>query len=222
MSRGTVVVVFGTLGFTPDKFLPSLRHHAPVEAVRVFHDADERSNDAAKDVRNHCNELGLACETIQVDAFDMLEAAGAIRKETSAFESGQIVFNITGGTPVLSCAALLTCVLDGIRAETTDLRDKSRAPEPLPLLTIEYNELLTDAQRRVLRAISERSGKVSQSDLVDILGLRKATVSHHVKSLKERGLVTGRRADDARMEYLEVPPSADLLLGDAPAVTPSE
>lgn len=211
-----MVVVFGTLGFTPEKFLPSLRHHAPIDAVRVFHDADERSQDAAQDVQAHCGEIGLDCEAIQVDAFDMLEAAGAIRKETAAFEKGAIVFNITGGTAVLSTAALLTCVLEGIRAETSDLRDASRPPEALPLLTIEYNELLTDAQRRVLRAISERSGKVSQSDLVDILGLRKATVSHHVKSLKERGLVTGRRAEDARMEYLEVPPSADLLLGDRP------
>lgn len=217
-----MVVVFGTLGFTPDKLLPSLRHHAPVDAVRVFHDTDERSKDAAADVRAHCDELGLACETIPVDAFDMLDAVGTIRKEVSAFDTGAIVFNITGGTAVLSCAALLTCVLDGIRTETTDLRDKSQPPEPLPLLTIEYSELLTDAQRRVLRAISERNGKVSQSDLVDVLGLRKATVSHHVKSLKERGLVTGRRAEDARKEYLEVPPSADLLLGDPTSPSTSE
>lgn len=210
-----MVVVFGTLGFTPEKFLPSLRHHAPVDAVRVFHDADERSQEAATDVREHCKELGLDCQSIQVDAFDMVQATAAIRKQTQGFSTGEIVFNITGGTAVLSCAALLTCVLDGIRAETVDLRDTSQPPEPLPLLTISYNELLTDAQRRVLQAISDRSGKVSQSDLVDILDLRKATVSHHVKSLKDRGLVSGERAEDARMEYLKVPPSADLLLGDA-------
>ncbi len=209
-----MVVVFGTLGFTPDKLTPSLRHHAPVDAVRVFHDTDERSREAADEVTEHCEEIGLACDAIEVDAFNMLEAAGAIRAEVDAFEPGAIVFNITGGTAVLSCAGLLTCVLEGIRAETTNLRDPSQAPEPLPLLTIEYSQLLTDAQQRVLRAISERNGKVSQSDLVDVLGLRKATVSHHVKSLKERGLVVGTRAQDARMEYLEVPSSADLLLGD--------
>lgn len=211
-----MVVVFGTLGFTPEKFLPSLRHHAPIDSVHVFHDEDERSQKAAVEVTEHCEEIGLACHAIQVDAFDMLDAAAQIRKETRSYEPGEIVFNITGGTAVLSCAALLTCVLDGLRAETTDLRDPSQPPEPLPLLSISYTELLTDAQQRVLRAIAERSGKVSQSDLVDVLDLRKATVSHHVKSLKERGLVSGRRADDARMEYLEVPPSADLLLGDRP------
>lgn len=209
-----MVVVFGTLGFTPEKFTPSLRHHAPVDEVRVFHDTDERSRDAAGEVEQHCDEIGLPCKAIEVDAFNMLEAAGAIRDEVDQFETGAIVFNVTGGTAVLSCAGLLTCVLEGIRAETTNLRDPSQAPEALPLLTIEYSELLTDAQRRVLRAISERNGKVSQSDLVDILGLRKATVSHHVKSLKERGLVVGTRAKDARMEYLQVPSSADLLLGD--------
>lgn len=214
-------MVFGTLGFTPEKFLPSLRHHAPVDAVRVFHDDDERSRDAARSVEKHCRDLGLECKAIEVDAFNMLEAAHEIRRETDEFEPGEVVFNITGGTPVLSCAALLTCVLDGLRAETADPEDPSQAPEPLPLLTIEYSELLTDAQQRVLRAIAERSGKVSQSDLVEVLDLRKATVSHHVKSLKERGLVTGERAEDARMEYLSVPPSASLLLGDRPPVEPT-
>lgn len=209
-----MVVVFGTLGFTPEKFLPSLRHHAPVDAVRVFHDADERSREAAVEVVDHCDDLGLDCEALEVDAFDMLDATRHIRKSTDAFDPGQIVFNITGGTPVLSCAALLTCVLEGLRAETSNPEDPSQPPQTLPLLTLEYSELLTDAQRRVLRAIAERSGKVSQSDLVDVLDLRKATVSHHVKSLKERGLVSGERAEDARMEYLSVPPSANLLLGD--------
>lgn len=210
-----MVTVFGTLGFTPEKFLPSLRHHAPIDSVCVFHDADDRSHEAAEEVAEHCNEIGLPCETVEVDAFDMLEAAQTIRGRVSEEDPSSVVFNITGGTAVLTCAALLTCVLEGLRAETTDLRDKSQPPEALPLMTMSYKELLTDAQRKVLSAIADRSGKVSQRDLTDILGLRKATVSHHVKSLKERGLVQGRRAEDARMEYLEVPPSADLLLESA-------
>lgn len=212
-----MVVVFGTLGFTPEKFLPSLRQHAPIEDVRIFHDDDERSREAADDVVNHCKDIGLPCEAIEVDAFNMIEAAERIRAEVRDVGAEEIVFNITGGTAVLSCASLLTCVLEGVRAESTDLRDPSNPPEPLPLLTMSYKELLTDAQRKVLRAISERSGKVSQRDLTEILGLRKATVSHHVKSLKERGLVKGERAEDARMEYLEVPPSADLLLDEPSA-----
>lgn len=207
-----MVTVFGTLGFTPEKFLPSLRHHAPIDRVCVFHDADDRSHEAAEEVAEHCNDIGLPCETIEVDAFDMLEATETIRSEVSEVDPSDVVFNITGGTAVLSCAALLTSVLEGLRAETTDLRDPSQPPEPLPLLTMSYNELLTDAQQGVLSAIAEHNGKVSQRDLTEILGLRKATVSHHVKSLKERGLVEGRRAEDARMEYLEVPPSANLLL----------
>ncbi|PSG96777.1 hypothetical protein BRD56_08315 [Thermoplasmatales archaeon SW_10_69_26] len=210
-----MVTVFGTLGFTPEKFLPSLRHHAPIERVCVFHDADERSHEAAEEVAEHCSNIGLPCETIEVDAFDMLEATKTIRDEVTEVDPSDVVFNITGGTAVLTCAALLTSVLEGLRAETTDLRDASQPPEALPLMTMSYKELLTDAQRNVLSAIAERNGKVSQRDLTDVLDLRKATVSHHVKSLKERGLVTGQRAEDARMEYLEVPPSADLLLEPA-------
>jgi CRISPR locus-related DNA-binding protein len=210
-----VVTVFGTLGFTPEKFLPSLRHHAPIDRVCVFHDADERSHEAAEEVAEHCSNIGLPCEAVEVDAFDMLEATKTIRDEVTEVDPSDVVFNITGGTAVLTCAALLTSVLEGLRAETTDLRDASQPPEALPLMTMSYKELLTDAQRNVLSAIAERNGKVSQRDLTDVLDLRKATVSHHVKSLKERGLVTGQRAEDARMEYLEVPPSADLLLEPA-------
>ena len=209
-----MVVVFGTLGFSPEKFMPSLRHHAPIEAVHVFHDTAGESKEAASQVVQYCKEMGVTCHPVQVDAFDIIEAASAIREEVRQYDEGQVVFNITGGTAVLSCAALLVAVLDGVRAETVDLRDLKKAPEPLPLLTISYKELLTDAQRRVLRAITEAKGDVSQRDLVDALGLRKATVSHHVKTLKKRGLVEGRSAEDGRMEYLEVPPSADLLLAD--------
>lgn len=211
-----MVVVFGTLGFTPEKFLPSLRHHAPIEEVRVFHDTAKDSQAAAHDVEAYCKDLGVACRAIEVDAFDILEAAGKIREEVHKYDEGQVVFNLTGGTAILSCAALLVAVLDGVRAETVDLRDLKQPPEALPLLTISYKELLTDAQRRVLRAITENTPEVTQSDLVDILGLRKATISHHVKTLKQRGLVQGRSAEDGRMEYLEVPPSADLLLSDRP------
>lgn len=211
-----MVVVFGTLGFTPEKFLPSLRHHAPIEEVRLFHDSDKRSQDAAHDVQVYCKELGVGCKTIEVDAFDIIEAADAIRAEVRAFDRGEVVFNITGGTAILSCAALLVAVLDGVPAETVDLRDLKQAPEALPLLTISYKELLTDAQRRVLRAITELGDDVTQRDLVEELGLRKATISHHVKTLKERGLIQGRGAEDGRMEYLDVPPSANLLLADPP------
>lgn len=211
-----MVVVFGTLGFTPDKFLPSLRSHAPIDAVRVFHDADPRSQNAALEVQTHCKELGIDCTPVQVDAFDIIEAAKKIRTEVRRFDRNAIIFNITGGTAVLSCAALLVAVLDGVRAETVDIRDTKRPPRSLPLLTISYKELLTDAQRRVLQAIAEGGGTITQRDLVERLDLRKATVSHHVKTLKLRGLVTGRSAEDGRMEHLEVPPSAELLLHDEP------
>jgi len=213
-----MVVLFGTLGFTPEKFLPSLRQHAPVDAVRIFHDAEPRSQEAALDVQRHCKELGIDCTPVQVNAFDIVEAAGTIRRELRRFEHGSVVFNITGGTAVLSCAALLVAVLDGVRTETVDLRDAQAPPIPLPLLTISYKELLTGAQRTVLRAISDGRGKVTQRDLVEQLGLRKATVSHHVKTLKHRGLVSGRSAEDGRMEYLDVPASASLLLADDPPV----
>lgn len=206
-----MTVVFGTLGFTPKKLLPTLARHDDVVKLVFFHDHHDRSKDAAASVRTYCREKGLDVEGKEVDAFDIIQCASQMRKELRRYPTHEIVFNITGGTPVISSAATLVCILEGTRAVYIDERTGEEIA--LPLLTMRYEEVLNEEQRRVLRFVAGKKNGCTQADIREGLGLARATISHHVKNLKNKQLLRVE-ADpkDARKETLHVMPSAALLL----------
>lgn len=210
-----MTVVYGTLGFTPKKLLPSLASHAGVERLVFYHDKAARSRDAAATVRRSCHERGIGVEGHELDAFDILACATRMRRDLRREKRETVVFNITGGTPVLSASATLVCILEGVRAVYVDEREGREVP--LPLLTLRYEEILNEEQRRVLAFVAKRrvQGCV-QADIAAALGLARATVSHHVRNLKERQLVRGEPdRKDGRREILRPLESAFLLLEGA-------
>lgn len=212
--------IFGTLGFTPQKLIPTIRQRDDVQEVVVFHDTHERSRAAAERVRTYCEDLAVGFEARELDAFDILTCAQAIRTRLRDAPTDEVVFNITGGTPIISSAALLTCLLEGVRAVTVDERTGKEVQ--LPLLSIRYEEILNESQRGILRHILEHPG-CTQSDLAQALGKSKATVSHHVGNLKDKGLLTATSLPDGRTEALEVIESGELLLmGDEDAEVDAE
>lgn len=204
-----MTVVYGTLGFTPEKLLPTLRQRQGVESLVFFHDEAEESREAAAAVRAYADDVGVAATAHELDAFEILDCARAIRERLAEHPSHEVVFNITGGTPILSSAALLSCVLEGIRAVTVDERTGEEVQ--LPLLAVRYGELLNDAQRRVLSWILDHPGTTA-GEVADALDLSRATVSHHVKNLRDRGLVEAGAGEDGRTRRLEVIEAGELLL----------
>lgn len=216
-----MTTIYGTLGFTPDKFLPTLRQRSDVEAACCFHDDHPDSVEAAREVARYCKDLGVDYASVQVDAFDLVDAAGAMQAEVRdrGPEAADLVFNVTGGTKVLSAAAILVCILEGLRA--VYVHEETGREVPLPLLTVRYDRVLTEAERRVLRFIAEHEGEgpdppgTTQADIRAGLELSKPTVSHHVGKLVDHGVVEeAPDPDDGRRKLLTVIPSARLLLGE--------
>ena len=209
-----MTVLFGTLGFTPKKLLPSVPKHDGVTKLVFFHDRAGTSRDAAAKVRAFCRDRGLDVEGVELDAFDIVESALAMRARVRREGADRVVFNVTGGTPVLSSAATLTCILEGVRAVYIDERDGEEVP--LPLLTMRYGDVLNPEQRRVLEVVARHADGCTQAQIGKATGLSKATVSHHVTNLKaKRLLAAAPDPTDARRETLRVQASAALLLGDA-------
>lgn len=206
--------VYGTLGFTPNKFLPTLRGRPDVSRAVVFHDAHPDSKAAARDVAEYCKELGVRFEPIEVDAFDMVACAAAMQAKVRTRKSDDITFNVTGGTKVLNAAAVLTCILEGVPA--VYLHEETGQEIPLPLITVRYEKLLSRPQGKVLRFIIDNPGCVLK-ELVAKGPLSKPTMSHHVKELVDYGLVERRPdAKDGRLRRLHAIPSARLLLDETP------
>src|SRR2546425_7454066 len=186
-----MTVLFGTLGWRPQSLLPSIRSTEHLERVLFYHSDHAKSRDARSKVVEFCRSLGVACTAVEVsDAYDLLQAAGQmradVRKEKAA--GADLRFNIAGGTRLMSAAALLVCILEGIPA--TYVHDETYQEIALPLLRISYGQGLTAKQRDVLSfLVRNREKDFTETALAKALGVHKATMNHHLPELDAKGAI---------------------------------
>ena len=211
-----MTILFGTLGWRPQSLIPSIRSTEGLERVVFYHSDHAKSREARAKVIDFCRSLGVPATGIELnDAFDLLQSAGRIRDDvrTERASGTALRFNIAGGTRLMSCAALLVCVLEGIPA--TYVHDETYREIPLPLLRISYGEGLTSKQREVLAfLVKNRDKSFSETGLAQALGVHKATINHHLPKLEAMGAVErGTDPADARRLILRPAPGMELLLG---------
>src|SRR5207247_1321298 len=122
-----------------------------VDRVTFYHSDHAKSRDARAKVAEFCRGLGVPCTAVEVsDAYDLLQVAGQIRADVRKEKSAgtDLRFNIAGGTRLMSSAALLVCILEGIPA--TYVHDETYRELALPLLRMTYGEGLTRTHREAL------------------------------------------------------------------------
>lgn len=220
-----MTVVFGTLGFRPKSLIPTIRSTPDVEKVVFYCGADKKDPEAVekvasarKAVLDYCREMKIAADAVELqDPFDFRSIALKIRGDISKHKrEGKTiaVFNIAGGTRPASSAALLACILEGV--PTVYVHDITFEEIHLPLLKMEYGQVLSDEERCILRLLRKNRAKVlSEVDLAKLLGKHKATVNHHIKNLVAKGAVRlERHPEDSRKKVVRVEESTELLLGD--------
>ncbi|MFQ6106138.1 MAG: MarR family transcriptional regulator [Thermoplasmata archaeon] len=214
-SANSMATLFGTLGWRPASLIPSIKSTEGLERVIFYHSDHERSKRARNEVVQYCNERNIPVRPVELrDAFDLIQIAKRIREDIRKERGeGNIIakFNIGGGTRLMSSGALLACVLEGV--PTTYVHDDTLAEFPLPLLQIEYSAALTPKQKEVLRALVEHNEPTTQTELSKTLGIHKATINHHIKELKRKGLVSVRTdPKDSRKKIVEAAPFIELLV----------
>jgi CRISPR locus-related DNA-binding protein len=211
-----VTVLFGTLGWRPQSLLPSIRSTEHLDRVVFYHSDHVKSREARSKVVEFCRSLGVPCTATEVrDAYDLLQVAEQIRtdirKEKAA--GGELRFNIAGGTRLMSSAALLVCILEGVPA--TYVHDETYREIALPLLRVTYGEGLTRKQREVLAfLVKNREKRFSETALARALGVHKATMNHHLRGLEAMGTIE-RQTDpaDGRRLLILPAPGIELLIG---------
>ncbi len=196
--------------------MPTIRSTRCTEEVVVFHSDHEDSLKAVDEIRRTCQMMEVAFSPRLIpDAFDLVSTAMEIQRAIEELRTANkqiAVFNIAGGTRIMSASALLVCTLEGLNA--VYVHDDSHREIPLPLLQIKYSNILTDQEKVILRFLLERKGKeVTQRDLASALHLHKATVNHHVQQLIEKGAVhLEEKAGDKRVKLIRIEDSMALLL----------
>jgi CRISPR locus-related DNA-binding protein len=210
-----MVAVFGTLGFHPESLIPTIKSSEDVSRVVVFISPRSESKEAADQVEKYCSALGVRFDEVIIpDAYDLLSIAERIQDEVlNSRERGELaIFNIAGGTRVMSAAALLVCILEGLNA--VYVHDDTGQEIMLPSLHMRYSSALTEMEKEVLMfLLKDRGRELSQKDIAAGMGLHKATVNHHVKMLLEKGAVRLVPKDkDNRTKVVKVEDSMRLLL----------
>lgn len=209
-------VLFGTLGFRPYSLIPSINSTPDIEKLVLYHSPHPESRNARHVVVQYCRGVKLPVTAIELsDAFNLIQIAKKIKDDIRKIraQGKEIVrFNIAGGTKLMSSAALLVCVLEGIAA--TYVHDDSGEEIDLPLLQIHYSHALTPVQRRILRFLLEHGDKdFTETALANAMNLHKATMNHHVKELLRKGIATLRPQEgDSRGKVIKAAPAAELLL----------
>jgi len=220
-----MVAVFGTLGYRPKSLIPTIRSTQDVDKVVFYCGADKYDPEAVKKVAeakrsvlDYCRTMKIATDAVDLDdPFDFKRIAVRIRGDIKRHkrEGKEVaVFNIAGGTRPTSSAALLACILEGV--PTVYVHDLTYEEIHLPLLRIEYSQVLSVEERQILRTLLKNKSKsLTEVELAKLVGKHKATVNHHLKNLIAKGAVRlEKHPEDSRKKIVRLEESTELLLGD--------
>ena len=164
-----------------------------------------------------CNTLGVPATAIELsDAFNLFQIAQRIREDIVKARKDAatpIRFNIAGGTRLMSSAALLVCILEGI--PTTYVHDETNEEIQLPLFRMNYADHLSAKQKEILaHLVAHRDRPPNETTLAKALGVHKSTMNHHVKQLVLKGVVeVVSDPKDTRAHLIRATPGAELLVG---------
>jgi CRISPR locus-related DNA-binding protein len=212
-----MTVLFGTLGWRPQSLIPSIKSTPDLERLVFYHSPHPDSLRAQNAILEYCEAMRLPARASELpDAFNLLEIARRLKEDLRRErEAGHqaIRFNIAGGTRVMSSAALLVCILEGI--PTTYVHDDTFEEIQLPMLQIRYATGLTKREKEILEFLLRTEGKdYSQTELAKALGVKKATINHQLKRLVAKQLVTLEvQPGDTRKRIVRLVPAVELLLG---------
>lgn len=196
------------VGQQPGGALAGLRAPPPPDVIVLLHSEDPKSSAAAREVRQVAAQILSpgACELVSVDPFDMNDVMTHVLDVGRRFPDTRLTVNITGGTNIMSGAALVACFMLGadaiyIQADVSEKKDRPLEDRllRLPVPRVVLNDI-SDPQRKVLRellAAPRGSPDVGATLLAKRLKIDPRLASYHVRKLEKSGLVVqvGDEAD---------------------------
>ncbi len=102
----------------------------------------------------------------------------------NAKEFQQILMNVSSGDKLIGCAALSAAFINGIKAFGMDAT--GTMPLLMPVLKLSYNEIISEAKIKILKAIDSVGGIIESLDHLELIsGYGKPLLSYHVQGAKD-------------------------------------
>jgi CRISPR locus-related DNA-binding protein len=194
--------------------MPTFRSTPDLTEVRVF--CEKAGDPSLVKIKKACASMSIRFEEVVVkNPFDLITIAKDMKREIRSIkkEGGSIaVFNISGGTRIMSAAALLISAIEGVNA--VYVHDDTKKEIPLPLLHVDYSDGLNTKQREILEyLLASEDRQRTQKEIAEHMGLHKATVNHHIKAMEDKGAVRViAKKNDGRSKYVVAEESMELLI----------
>ena len=212
-----MVVLFATLGFTFKAVTPTLAWAKDLRKVVIFHSKHEKSVKAMEELRNQCEAINVEFEPHKVDdEYSLVPLVKKMEKVANEHNKADIVFNITGGTKMLSSAALLLCVLHSIDAVYT--RETNGRILEVPLLKMRYKDLLNKKGKDILKIVADKCNNESRTcELSEIYRILKkkmnpSVITYHLNNLEKMGLIERKEGKNKKSKDVTLKECALLLM----------
>ena len=187
-------VHLATVGMSPEPIVRGFRFFN-VDAQILLHSKESRED--ATEIRDRIHELAGKdlCELDEIDAFDMRDVTAAVVRWWRKLPGSEFFINITGGTNIMSSAALVAGFVIGARVYYVKEVPDPNAPLadqiielPVPKVPLES---LEGTQRGILKLLWKRKHALRPANLAlaTKLGKSPQIVSYHLKQLHRKGLV---------------------------------
>lgn len=146
-------------------------------------------------------DIEVEARTISSSGLEVvLEILREVKHANKSYDD--LLVNLSEGSKMLSCSALSSAFILGMRAFTFE----GDRPYTFPILKLGYYHAVSDAKLSILKAIQKREESVgSLEELANMTGHDKAEISRHIngssdsKGLTELGLVTVERRSQGRL-----------------------
>ncbi len=188
-----------TLGPDTDPVLVGIRT-LPVHKLYLIHLESDKPL-AQKLIRDLASVLKVEVDGYPVPNTDVLThvlegVAGILQKEKENFDD--VLFNVSSGEKLLSCAALSSAFVNGLKAFAV----VNGEPMLLPVLKFSYDRIVSQTKLDILKALVKNGGEVeSLEKLKELTDYGKPLLSYHIQGaedsqgLAELGLVEVKKGE---------------------------
>lgn len=193
------IATFGTDGQDAIAFgIKSFPVHKLV--LLCFYEDNKKAEEFSRRIKSILGlEITIALVTqrnVIRDTMDRINELLQLHKE----EFQDVLMNVSCGDKLLGCAALSTAFIHGVKAFGMD--HTHTIPLMMPVLKLSYNEIISEAKKKILAAIDSAGGMIESFDQLEkISGFGKPLLSYHIqgskeaKGLAELGLVDVEKGD---------------------------
>ncbi|HLH85753.1 MAG TPA: hypothetical protein VKU79_02685 [Thermoplasmataceae archaeon] len=149
------------------------------------------------------NALMTQVEEIKVKSGDLNEVLEAVKSvyRDNCHDYDDFLMNVTEGGKLISCTAISSAFIFGIRAFWVD----PKGVHMLPILKLGYQRILSETKLNILKSLARNGGKAeSLEQLSELSSIDKALISRHLngtddsEGLIELGLVKVERGARGR------------------------